>query len=73
MTPLNLITDIAGIRVGHAHDARLASGVTAILFDCGAQGGAVTSVSIQGGAPGSRDTAMLEPDMIVETVDGIVL
>ena len=30
---LNLITDIAGIRVGHAHDGRLLSGATAILFD----------------------------------------
>lgn len=69
MTALNLLTDMAGVRVGHAHDAGLASGVTAILFD----GGAVASVSIQGGAPGTRDTALLEPDMIVERVDGIVL
>lgn len=69
MTRYNLITDIAGIRVGHAHDAALASGVTAIVFERGA----VASVSIQGGAPGSRDTSLLEPDMTVERVDGIVL
>jgi D-aminopeptidase len=66
---LNLLTDIPGVRVGHAHDAGLASGVTAIVFEHGA----VASVSIQGGAPGVRDTAMLEPDMIVTRIDGIVL
>ena len=33
----NLITDVAGVLVGHADDARLASGVTAIVFD-GARG-----------------------------------
>lgn len=69
MTSLNLVTDIPGVRVGNAHDARLASGVTAILFD----DGATAAVSIQGGAPGSRDTSLLEPDMIVDAVDGIVL
>ena len=66
---LNLLTDIVGVRVGHAHDAALASGVTAIVFEQGA----VASVSIQGGAPGSRDTAMLEPDMTVAQIDGVVL
>ena len=30
---LNLITDVAGVRVGSADDARLASGVTAVVFD----------------------------------------
>ena len=33
MTQRNLITDVAGVRVGHAQDARIASGVTAIVFD----------------------------------------
>ncbi|MCX7310124.1 MAG: P1 family peptidase, partial [Afipia sp.] len=31
--PQNLITDVAGIRVGHADDVKLASGVTAVVFD----------------------------------------
>lgn len=65
----NLITDIPGLRVGHAHRMPLASGVTAIVFDQPA----VASVSILGGAPGGRDTALLEPDMTVETVDALVL
>ncbi len=65
----NLITDVPGLTVGHAHDARLASGVTTVVFDTPA----VASVSIQGGAPGVRDTALLEPEMTVETVDALVL
>lgn len=65
----NLLTDIAGIAVGHATDLRLGSGVTAILFDSPA----IASVAILGGAPGTRDTALLEPEMTVERVDAIIL
>ncbi len=65
----NLLTHIAGVAVGHATDLRLGSGVTAILFDAPA----VASVVILGGAPGTRDTALLEPEMTVERVDAIVL
>ena len=65
----NLLTDIAGIQVGHATDPRLGSGATAILFD----GPAIAAVITLGGAPGSRDTAMLEPEMTQQRVDGFVL
>jgi D-aminopeptidase len=65
----NLITDVEGVRVGSADDARLASGVTAILFD----EPAVASIAINGGAPALRDSALLEPEMTVERVDGFVL
>jgi len=65
----NLITDVGGVRVGSADDARLASGVTMILFD----EPAVASIAINGGAPALRDTALLEPEMTVERVDGFVL
>jgi L-aminopeptidase/D-esterase-like protein len=65
----NLITDVPGLRVGHAQDERLASGVTALIFD----EPAVASIATHGGAPGLRDTALLEPEMSVETVDAIVL
>ena len=65
----NLITDVAGLKVGHADDARLASGVTAILFD----EPAVASADIRGGAPGTRDLALLEPEQTVERVDAVVL
>ena len=65
----NAITDVAGLRVGHAEDARIASGVTALIFD----EACVASVAVGGGAPGLRDTALLELGMTVETVDALVL
>ena len=65
----NLITDIAGIRVGHAGDAKLGSGVTAILFDSAV----AASVDVRGGGPGTRETALLDPAQTVEGVDAIVL
>ncbi|MGJ5199064.1 P1 family peptidase [Bradyrhizobium sp. HKCCYLRH1030] len=65
----NLLTDIPGVRVGHAHDAALASGVTAILFDQPA----VAAIDIRGGGPGVREDALLDPANTVERVDGIAL
>ena len=69
MTRRNLITDVGGIQVGHAEGAALASGVTALVFDRPA----VCSIAIHGGAPGVRDTALLEPEMTVEAVDALLL
>ena len=68
MTLRNLITDVAGVRVGHAEDARLASGVTAIVFD----EPAVASVDVRGGGSGTRETALLDPAQTVEGIDAIV-
>jgi D-aminopeptidase len=65
----NLITDVAGVLVGNADDARLASGVTAIIF---AQP-AVAAVDVRGGAPGTRETDLLEPHRTVERIDAVVL
>ena len=65
----NLLTDIRGIRVGHADDADAASGVTAILFD----DPFVTAVDVRGGGPGTRETDLLDPARTVEAVDAIVL
>lgn len=65
----NLITDVAGVRVGNAGDMALGSGVTAIVFDKPAIG----SVDIRGGGPGTRETSMLEPDYTVDNIDAIVL
>ena len=67
--PRNLITDVAGIRVGQAQDARLASGVTAIIFE----EPAVVSVDVRGGAPGTRETDLLEPQRTVERIDAVTL
>jgi D-aminopeptidase len=67
--PRNLITDVAGVRVGHADDAKLASGVTAIVFD----EPAVASIDVRGGGPGTRETDLLDPAMTVERIDAIAL
>lgn len=65
----SLITDIAGLRVGHAHDGRLASGTTAILFDAPV----VAAVDLRGGGPGTRETDLLDPERTVEGIDALVL
>lgn len=65
----NLITDVAGLSVGQAEDPALASGVSVVLFD----EPAIASIAIGGGAPGLRDSALLEPGMAVEAVDALVL
>lgn len=65
----NLITDVRGVLVGNAEDATAATGVTVALFERPS----IASVAVLGGAPGTRDTALLEPGMTVEHVDGIVL
>lgn len=67
--PRNLITDIAGLRVGNSADAPLKSGVTALICDKPA----VAAVQVLGGAPGTRETDLLEPHNTVERVDAIVL
>jgi L-aminopeptidase/D-esterase-like protein len=65
----NLLTDIEGVSVGHAGDAGLASGVTAILFDQPA----MAAIDIRGGGPGVRDDALLDPVNTVERIDAITL
>ena len=65
----NLLTDIAGVRVGHADDPRLASGTTAIIFDQPA----VTAIDVRGGGPGTREDALLDLANTVERVDAIAL
>src|SRR5476649_2668982 len=69
MTLRNLITDILGLRVGHAGDGKLGSGVTAIVFDAAV----VASVDVRGGGPGTRETALLDPAQTVEGIDAIML
>ena len=54
---LNLITDVPGVAVGNADDARLASGVTVVLFDRPAAAG----LCAPGGAPALRDGLLLQP------------
>jgi D-aminopeptidase len=65
----NLITDVPGVLVGHADDAKLASGATVVLFDRPA----VAAHAALGGAPALRDAHLLAPEMTVEAVDAFAL
>lgn len=63
------ITDVPGIRVGHAQDEKALTGCTVILADRGAVGG----VDQRGGAPGTRETDLLRPMHLVQHVNAILL
>lgn len=65
----NLITDVAGLALGHAQDARLRSGVSVLVAEQPMRAG----VHVMGGAPGTRETELLAPDRLVQEVDALVL
>jgi L-aminopeptidase/D-esterase-like protein len=65
----NAITDIPGIEVGQAQDDEALTGCTVILCRKGAVGG----VDVRGGAPGTRETDLLNPINLVEKVHAVVL
>ena len=65
----NLLTDIKGVRVGHADDKALASGVTAVVFDTPS----IAAIDVRGGGPGTREDALLDPVSMVEKIDAIAL
>jgi len=67
--PRNLITDVAGLRVGNAQDDNLKSGTTVLTADQSF----TASVHVMGGAPGTRETDLLAPDRTVEAIDALVL
>jgi L-aminopeptidase/D-esterase-like protein len=69
MTVRNLITDVAGVLVGHEQDMRLGSGTTAVVF----AEPAVAAIDVRGGGPGTREADVLEPSATVERIDGIAL
>ncbi|MFI1073918.1 P1 family peptidase [Streptomyces puniciscabiei] len=69
---VDAITDVAGVRVGHATlrgDGRL-TGTTVVLAP---EGGAVAAVDVRGGGPGTRETDALDPRNVVRRVDAVVL
>ncbi|MBI4769710.1 MAG: P1 family peptidase [Chloroflexi bacterium] len=63
------ITDVPGIKVGHAQDSEALTGCTVILCEAGAVGG----VDQRGGAPGTRETDPLRPMHLVQRAHAIVL
>jgi D-aminopeptidase len=67
--PRNLITDVPGLFVGQAEDARLKSGVTVLVGDASF----TAAVHVMGGAPGTTETDLLAPDRLVQQADALVL
>ncbi|HON75469.1 MAG TPA: P1 family peptidase [Dermatophilaceae bacterium] len=70
--PTNSLTDVDGIRVGHAQrvgDGWL-TGTTVVLAP---PQGAVGGVDVRGGGPGTRETDLLDPRNLVERVHAVVL
>ncbi|MEV7284299.1 P1 family peptidase [Streptomyces sp. NPDC093252] len=69
---VDALTDVAGLRVGHATragDGRL-TGTTVVLAP---EGGAVAAVDVRGGGPGTKETDALDPRNVVQKVEAIVL
>lgn len=68
--PRNSITDVPGLKVGQAHDARVRTGVTVVLPD----DRAVCAVDVRGGGPGTRETDALSPENLINGgIDAVVL
>src|SRR6185369_9575135 len=63
------ITDVRGILVGHAQEESALTGCTVILC----REGAVAGVDVRGGAPGTRETDLLDPLNLVDKVHAVVL
>jgi L-aminopeptidase/D-esterase-like protein len=70
--PLNALTDVPGLRVGHASatgpEAR--SGVTVVVAP---PDGAVAGIDVRGAPPGTRETDLLDPVRTVQRVHAVVL
>jgi L-aminopeptidase/D-esterase-like protein len=64
---LNLLTDVPGLKVGHAVDRTLRSGVTVIL----PERRAACSVDVRGGGSGTRETDLLRPEAAMDAVDAV--
>ncbi len=69
VAPRGGLTDVPGIRVGHHTLAERPTGCTVVLAPEGTVGG----VDVRGGAPGTRETDLLDPVNTVETVNAVVL
>ncbi|MFD3511871.1 P1 family peptidase [Streptomyces sp. NPDC058657] len=70
--PNDALTDVDGLRVGHARVERMdaLTGTTVVLAP---EGGAVAAVDVRGGGPGTRETDALDPRNLVQRTDAVVL
>src|SRR6202050_3219395 len=63
------LTDVEGLKVGHWTAKERPTGCTVVLFEKGATAG----VDVRGGAPGTRETDLLNPVNTVQQIFGLVL
>lgn len=64
-----MLTDVEGVEVGHWTDADARTGCTVVRFEHGA----VASGEVRGGAPATREFALLDPQRLVDRIDAVVL
>lgn len=64
-----MITDIAGVSVGHWTDRGAQTGVTVVTFP----EGTIASGEVRGGAPATREFALLDPTRMVQRIDAAIL
>lgn len=64
-----MITDVPGVEVGHWTDTEARTGCTVVLLPPGT----VASGEVRGGAPGTREFALLAPERLVHAIDAVVL
>lgn len=69
--PNNDITDVPGIRVGHA--TGIDSGATVVLAASSTGQGVGGGFTQRGGSPGTRETDLMRPDNMVEVMNAVVL
>ncbi|MCR9130203.1 MAG: P1 family peptidase [Alphaproteobacteria bacterium] len=67
--PRNDLTDISGLSVGSAHDLRIATGTSLVLCERPFR----AAVDVRGGGACTRETDVMNPAGLVETVDAVVL
>ena len=63
------IADVAGLEIGHFTDSRRPTGCTVVI----ARDGAIAGVDVRGAAPGTRETDLLAPTNLVDSVHAVVL
>jgi L-aminopeptidase/D-esterase-like protein len=63
------LTDVSGLRVGHAQDFEGITGCTVVLCD----GGFTAAGDVRGGGPGTRETDLLHPDVLVQEAHAVLL
>ena len=69
MADRDRLTDVPGIAVGHWTDPVARTGCTVVVLP----EGSVASGEVRGGAPASRELALLDPSKMVDAVDAVVL